>query len=317
MKLWRKKSSPNTGRRRRSSAAPERFRQPQQQQPVVAPATASRNRIVDEPSSRKSEQRSAAVKNAGASLVQRFGHLVLLTAIVASAVNILTLSTSPKILPLSTTSDTTFLHSQATYQQAANELLASSFWNRNKITINSGQISKQMLAQFPELSTASVTLPLLAHRPIVYIEASQPALILATSSGSFVLDDQGKALLLSNQLPADKHLSVPVVTDQSGLSVTLNHEALSSSYVSFIQTVVAQLNAKHLAFATLTLPSEANELDVWLVGQPYFVKFNLQQSGDARQQVGTFLAVLSQLQGQGITPAHYVDVRVDGRAYYQ
>jgi hypothetical protein len=64
------------------------------------------------------------------------------------------------------------------------------------------------------------------------------------------------------------------------------------------------------------LPPAASELDVQLNGRPYFVKFNL-QSNNPRGEAGTFLATIAQLSRQNIVPGHYVDVRVDGRAYYQ
>ncbi len=66
----------------------------------------------------------------------------------------------------------------------------------------------------------------------------------------------------------------------------------------------------------MTLPVGTSELDVRLAGQPYSVKFNL-ESGTARQQAGTFLATESKLKSQNVTPAEYIDVRVDGRAYYK
>ena len=74
--------------------------------------------------------------------------------------------------------------------------------------------------------------------------------------------------------------------------------------------------AKHITITSMTLPPAADELDVHLTGVNYYIKFNL-ANDDARQQVGTFLATQAQLKSQGITPGQYIDVRVDGRAYYQ
>ncbi|HTB48589.1 MAG TPA: hypothetical protein VK712_00740 [Verrucomicrobiae bacterium] len=248
--------------------------------------------------------------------LERVGLAILLVAVVASVVNVLSLSTDAKLVPLTTGSSSSFLHSQSNYQAAASKLLAGSIWNRNKVTVDTGQISRQLRSQFPELSSVSITLPLLAHRPLIYIQATQPALVLTTTDGSFVLDTTGKALLTTTNLSAAGQSSLPIVTDASGLHVTLDHQILTPDNVSFIQTVVAQLATKHITISAMTLPAAASELDVHLVGQPYFVKFNL-QSDDARQQVGTFLATQAQLQSQHVTPAQYIDVRVDGRAYYQ
>jgi hypothetical protein len=71
-----------------------------------------------------------------------------------------------------------------------------------------------------------------------------------------------------------------------------------------------------MSVGSMILPAGTSELDVHLAGQPYFVKFNL-NNNDPRQQAGTFLAAIANLQKNHITPAQYIDVRVDGRAYYQ
>ncbi|HVV66560.1 MAG TPA: hypothetical protein VHB72_00620 [Candidatus Saccharimonadales bacterium] len=246
--------------------------------------------------------------------LQRTGLLILLVALVISVCNVLSLSTNAEIKPVTQSGSGSFLRSQATYQSAADKLLAASIWNRNKITIDTAVFNRNMMAQFPELASVSVSLPLLAHRPVVYIQPSKATAVLNAANGSFVIDDNGKALLPSAQLPSAGQL--PQITDQSGLHVELNHQVLTADDVNFIQTVLAELSAKHIGVSSLVLPASSRELDVYIAGQPYYVKFNL-QSGDARQQAGTFLAALSQLQKQHVTPPHYVDVRVDGRAYYQ
>jgi cell division septal protein FtsQ len=254
-------------------------------------------------------------------LLRRFGLVILLLALLASSVNILTVSSQITVVPLTATTDSgnsLFLHDKTVYQAATSKLVASSLWNRNKITINTAHIDQQLLQQFPELSSATITLPLLGKRPIVYLQTSQPALILVASDGSFVLDDSGKALLMASKLPSNSSSSLPLITDQSGLHAELNKQVLPTGDISFIQTVVAQLSAssQHFMVTSLVLPPAASELDVRLSGQPYTVKFNLEIT-DARQQVGTFLATQAQLQNQHITPASYIDVRVDGRAYYK
>ena len=247
--------------------------------------------------------------------LQRFGLIILLAAVVLSVGNALSLSTDAQVLPLDSKEKSSFLHSQATYQAAAQKLLASSIWNRNKITVNSGQITRELQKQFPEIASASMTLPLVAHRPIIYIQPVEPAVALKASNGTFVLGDNGKALLAITDQFATTH-SLPAVTDQSGLTVQLDHQALTETDVSFIKMVIAQLNDKKYIVTSMTLPAASRELDVSLEGKPYQVKFNL-QSGDARQQAGTFLATAADLESKNITPVQYVDVRVDGRAYYK
>ena len=251
----------------------------------------------------------------GAKLGRRIGVFILAAAIVISLFNVLSVSPRVKVEPLSRSkTSSALLRNSSEYQAAADKLLSSSLWNRNKITINTGQVSRQLIKQFPELSGASITLPLLAHRPILYVQPAEASLVVAAANGAFVVDQDGRALMPSSNLPTAHNL--PQVVDKSGLSVSIGHQVLTGDDVNFIQTVLAELKAKHIQVSSMVLPAESRELDVYIEKQPYFVKFNL-AGGDARQQAGTYLATVAELKREHASAAHYIDVRVDGRAYYK
>jgi len=249
-------------------------------------------------------------------ILKRFGMIVLLIAVVASVINILTLSSNAKVLPLSADKSVTSLTNQQAYETAVNKIISQSIWNHNKLTINTSQISQGLVKQFPELSNASITIPLLAHRPIVYVQLANPSAILVSGSSAYLIDASGKAILSANNSAELKQPSLPVIQDLSGLQLQIEHQALPATDIAFVQTVVGQLTAKGFKVGSLILPPASDELDVQLVGRPFIVKFNL-HSDTARQQAGTFLATIKQLDNQHIVPNKYVDVRVDGRAYYQ
>ena len=249
--------------------------------------------------------------------LQRFGLVVLLIAALASIVSIVGLSATPKIIPIDSYSKSMLSHSDITnISSFSNKFLSSSIWNNNKITFDTNGLNSHLLNKFPQLDSVNVTIPLIARRPIVYVGLAQPAIIIVESSGSFTLDANGRAMVKESNPKELNLINVPVVTDQSGLSIKKGNQVLPTSFISFIQTVVAQLEAKNIHVSTLTLPAGASELDVGLAGQAYFVKFNL-ANNDPRNQAGTYLATIAQLQSQNITPSKYIDVRVDGRAYYQ
>ena len=247
--------------------------------------------------------------------LQRSGLAVLLIVSIVSVIYALNLSSNARIIFLKS-SGSSFVHDQATYQTAADTILSKSIWNHNKLTVNTTDISRQMLNQFSELSSVNIVLPLLAHRPVIYLTPSQPSLIIIGANGTFLLDTNGKALLAITDIISIAGLKLPILTDQSGLKLAINHRALSSSDIAFIQIVIAQLAAKQVVITGLTLPVASREIDAGIAGKSYFVKFNL-QNGNALLQSGTFLATQSHLSSKNITPAHYIDVRVPGRAYYQ
>lgn len=248
--------------------------------------------------------------------MRRFGVIAIGGAVLVSLISVLTLSPDPKIQPLNASTGS-FLHSTATYQQAATKLLADSPGSRTKLTINTGAIGNALRRQFPDLAIVSVKLPLIGHRPVIYIQPIQPALVLSTlHSGQFVVSTDGHIAGSATAATAND-LHVPLVIDQSGAAVSVGQAALPTSTVSFIQAVAYQLRQKQVGVTAFTLPPGSGELDATITDTPYFVKFNLENPASTQQQIGTFLAIRHYLQGQGTQPAQYIDVRVDGRGYYK
>lgn len=241
--------------------------------------------------------------------------IIAACAIAVCLIYSLALSSNAKVIIPMSSPDSVFLRSPQTYQQAAQTLLGRSLLNRNKITIDSNGVAHELEQQFPELEQVSITLPLVGHRPLVYIEPIPPALTLISKNGLYVIDERGRAVIEADKVSKLASLQLPVVTDQSGLTVHVGRSALSVSDVNFILTVTGQLKAQKLTLQSLVLPPQAAELDLRLNGQPYLVKLNLR--ADSKQQVGTFLAVKKQLESSGQIPSQYIDVRVDGRAYYK
>ncbi len=257
---------------------------------------------------------AAARRKASVKWVTRRPKLAALAVLVIVLAD-LVLGVNPKIQVTGAQTGQIFLRTPSVYAQAAHDMLAGSVFNRNKITIDTTSVAKRMQDKFPELSGVSVALPVLGAQPTVYIQPATPRLLLAGRDGMYVLDDSGRALIAASQVPHIGTLGLPTVVDQSGLAVQLGHITLSSSSVFLITEVTGQLKAKGVAFTSLVLPQGTSELDVKISGAPYTIKFNLR--GDARAEVGTYLAVAGQLAKEKKVPGEYIDVRVDQRAYYK
>ena len=153
----------------------------------------------------------------------------------------------------------------------------------------------------------------------MYVQPASPALILVADNGTFVVDENGRALIKADASTQLDNFKVPTITDQSGLQIRLGKQALTHQTTTFIQTITGQLQARHVSVKAMTLPAASSELDVYISGKSYFVKFNLQatESDAANAQAGTFLALKQYLDRNQKTPNQYIDVRLSGRAYYK
>lgn len=264
---------------------------------------------------RRTDQRIDTVKDTSASprraFMSRLPFWVLLAIVLVCAVKLLALGTDPKVVILgNNATSSTYMQPATTYETAAQKLLASSITNRTKLTVNLNGTANALERQFPELQAVSVTLPLIGNRPIVYVQAAQPSVILQSGHGNFALNKSGLVLARAATVPS----GVPLVVDQTGVAPRPGQHFLAGSTISFMETVAYQLTAAKIPIATYVLPAHSPyEIDIRLEGKPFVVRCNLQS--DALVQSGAVIATLEHL--GATTPGSYVDVRVPDRVYYK
>lgn len=263
-----------------------------------------------------SSQATAAAPRRARRFMRKTSSILLVTGGLAVVVVSLIIAPQSQVKVLGDKNSQFFLQDLEIYRSAAQQIIASTPLNRNKLTFDASEISAQMRQAFPELSAVSVSLPLVGWEPTVYVQAFSPSLVLmGGSSGDFVIDPAGRAFAPGSLRGSLDKLKVPIVRDQSGLKIEERQIALPSAQVAFISEVYRQLQAKNVEITGITLPAGEGELEVQIKGKPYLVRFNLY--GDAREGAGRYLATASYLESRQKKPNDYIDVRVDGRVFYK
>lgn len=238
--------------------------------------------------------------------------------LVALAGAVLHLTTTPKLVILGDSTSRIFLQNENVYQEAAHKDLAGSILNGNKATFDATHVSDELRNQFPELAAVSISLPIIGSQPTIYIQPVDPQLVLQNTSGHrYILDDSGRVLASDTaQVMHGVAFSVPTILDESGLPITIGNLALPNSTVSYITEVAGQMHAAGVGVSSYILPGGgASELDAQITGESYIVRFNLH--GNARIEVGDYLATKQYLSQNNKNPSQYIDVMVDGRSYYK
>lgn len=246
---------------------------------------------------------------------RRFGGLLMALFIVFCVLAVLQLDRSNPKLKILNPSSNYHLKPTVAYKSAAVKALNSSFANTNKITINGRAVALSLQHQFPEIGSASVVLPLIGQRPIIYIKLTKPSLIVKTPTQDLVVDDQGHALAVIGSSQGSR-LKLPVLSDANNLRFKVGATVLSAQSVNFVTTVVHQAKLNNIKTKKLLLPAGTEELDFYPKGDSYYVKYNFHDN-NPRQQVGSYLAVRHYLNKHNDQASQYIDVRVPGRAYYK
>lgn len=240
--------------------------------------------------------------------------IIILVIIVLCLGYVLSLSQDPKVVIVNQQDQATqsLLRPIETYQKAGEEILKKSPFNKTKLLINTASVQRDIQAQFPEIAKATVSLPLINRRPVLYLQITQPVFLLRYNQDTYALDEQGRIIMKGDStLP---HSELVVIEDQNMQDPEVGKPFLPANYVKFMQEVTGQLMAKGQSFSFI-LPPLANEVYVKPSDKPYFVKMTF--IGDARTQAGTYLAVREKLEADKTTPSEYIDARVDDRTYYK
>ncbi|MBI2592274.1 hypothetical protein HYW36_02235 [Candidatus Saccharibacteria bacterium] len=219
----------------------------------------------------------------------------------------LTLKPQAKII----INDTTY-NSAPIYQKAANDSLRA-IKNRTKLTVDERGIKESLVRQFPEIDTVELDLALFSQTPTLRLQVAKPVFNLSSGSNLYVVGSNGNVTALSRALPGSDKL--PTVTDQTGYVAEPGKPVLASSAISFINSLLAQLEKANVPISTLVLPPLPQELHLRAADTTYYVKFYL--GGDVLIQAGQYLAARNKLASDNQQNLQYVDVRVAGKIYYK
>lgn len=252
----------------------------------------------------------------GASKIKKKIILGVILVVLVIIISLIYVSGNPKIIVIQP-SGFSYLPRQLTvYKTAAARDLNSSIYNRNKLTLSSSNVASQLEKQFPEVQYAGVTISLLSSTPSVYLQLAKPEILYQTPNGEFALDSNGVVIDIATGFGASELSRLPLVETSAPAAINVGTQVIAGTNVSFILTVQAALAAKKISVTKYVLVPNAEQLNAYPANVNYYVKFNLNET-DALLQTGTYLATIANLKQQGITPTTYVDVRVDGRAYYK
>jgi len=233
--------------------------------------------------------------------------LTVLAVILLCLIYSLIVSPDPKVIITSN-----IYQPQSVYQNAAAKTMAP-LKDRSKLTFDEASVVTTLQRQFPEISLVNVELPLFGQRPVVRLKIARPQFVFSSGGQVYVLADNG--LIIQSSIKKPSIMTLPLIIDQSGFKAEPGKAVLSAQQVTFIVSVVNQLNNAKVPILSFTLPNAAQEIDLRTKDKNYFIKFYL--AGDSLVQTGQFLAARHQFLLNHHDPTQYLDVRIVGKIFYK
>lgn len=254
---------------------------------------------------------SSQDKGKSSSTLSKIINFIILFAVFSSLAYLSYMDTDPVIK----LDEKTIPRSQNDYYDAIKKQMSGSLSYKNKLTFNSEKFSQNIKAEFPEIDTVIVEVPVFRHRPTVNITVAEPAARLVTSDKSYILDKEGRALFSEDRINDQFNTSALVsINDASGHPVTLGKPVLTENQINYIREVINQSKANDAPAQTFNLEFGGSAVDVKFKDTNYTVKFSFYE--DPKHSSGAYFALRKQIDDGNVpAPADYVDLRIPDRAY--
>jgi len=194
-------------------------------------------------------------------------------------------------------------------QNVSNERLESYFKSdQNIFLFSSKELRKKILSENPEIKEVQIIRGIPDAVKLLVAE-HENKLVWQVNGEKYLVSIQGK---LTKQIDQSESVDYPVVIDNKNLSINLGDKIVSPSFVSFINNIYAEF-FNYTNIKPTTFSVEETTFDVNLATEAgFYVKFNTMRSSE--KQLDNLKKVLV-AKRQDIK--EYVDLRIDGWAYYK
>jgi cell division septal protein FtsQ len=181
--------------------------------------------------------------------------------------------------------------------------------NSNILTINLTKKKKEILKDNPGIQDLQIYRGIPNAIKIVILEY-QNKIVWQTSAGQYLVSSSG--IVTEKINPGDKNgIGLPVVVDDKNLPVTLGAQLLSPNFIAFVYNINSNFfNETNVKVTGFEVPDTTFGVNV-KTDAGFYVKFNTIRSS-AKQ-----LSDLKNILVEKKADIHqYVDIRIDGWAYY-
>lgn len=198
----------------------------------------------------------------------------------------------------------------STYQEIADEYLASRPLERFRFWLRPDALTGYMSSKNSEIDTVDLTnrSGLVSHTMTVALK--RPLAKWQLGNAVYYVDGDGKAFRTN-------YYNEPsvIVDDQSGLPIASQQVLASSQLLSYIGRVVREVDRQQVGTVKRLIipPAALKEIDVVLEGREYRLKFSTDRG--VVGQVADAKAALRHIDQLSKQP-RYIDLRIAGRAYY-
>lgn len=196
------------------------------------------------------------------------------------------------------------------YQRAINDYLGQHPVERFRFALNKAGLTTYVTSVNPEVASVTQAADFGLGETHFSVALREPLAGWRIQGKQYYVDEQGVAF--EHNYFAEPGVQI---VDEAGVSFQEGTTVTSTRFLSFIGKIVAQAKGKGMEVIEARLPlGTTRQVVIKVSGKDY--EFRLSIDRGAGEQVEDISRVEKYLSDRGINP-RYVDVRVEGRAFYQ
>lgn len=189
-------------------------------------------------------------------------------------------------------------------------------------TVDKQALSTAVQSEFGEVQSITLNqVALLQSNVKAELTFREPVFIWKDASKNTRYLDKNGILFDQNYTDVNTK-ELPLIEDESGLVFDAGTTVVSKKTQEFIGALPAVMGRSSLPgikspseYNKITIPQSVRELYVYPKNTAYFIK--LETSRGVEQQVSELSSLLKFLKKKNITPSKYVDIRLEGKAFYK
>ncbi len=196
------------------------------------------------------------------------------------------------------------------YTQAAEDYFAARPIERFRFMINNDDFLRNMQATNPEVKAVHIDGGSSFGEAVLTITPREPIARWNTGNQHQFVD--GNGIVFTRNYFAEPKVEI---RDNSGIQSTGSQVVTSRRFLGFVGRVIGETNDRGYTVKTATIPAlTTRQVRITLVGQQPYFTFSVDRP--PAEQVEDMSRILRYLRTRGIS-ARYVDVRVEGKAFYR
>lgn len=194
-------------------------------------------------------------------------------------------------------------------KEAFNDYLAQHPTQLFMVTLQTEDFLRELQAVHPEIKAAYFQSELFGLKHTLKLSLREPLLEWNVAAKKYYVDSLGVAY-------EKNYFKAPRVSveDQSGVAFS-DSNAIPRRLIAYIGQLTGALQTNNIGVVTrIVIPASSREVDVYLEGRDYAIKTHIDR--EAFETAGDIKSAFGYLDQKAIRPS-YIDVRVEGKAFYK